>query len=68
MGIATRFKPPNYIMYLVIHCNGIEQEDEFIVPKVCRKPKMFTEAENDLQKYFIIRQECGFGLTESSCL
>jgi hypothetical protein len=32
------------------------------VPKLGRKPEMGIEVGNDLEKYLILSQECGFGL------
>lgn len=45
-------------------------KDELKVPKLGRKPEMGVEAENDLERYLILRQEFGFGLTrtELRCL
>jgi hypothetical protein len=40
------------------------KKNEFTVPKLGRKPEMGIEAENDLKKYLLLRQECGFGLTK----
>jgi hypothetical protein len=39
------------------------KKDEFTIPNLGRKPEMGIEAENELEKYFILRQEYGFGLT-----
>jgi hypothetical protein len=39
------------------------KKDEFTIPKLGRKPEMGIEAENELERYLILRQECGFGLT-----
>jgi hypothetical protein len=39
------------------------KKDEFTIPKLGRKPEMGTEAENELERYLILRQKCGFGLT-----
>jgi hypothetical protein len=36
---------------------------KFTVPKLGRKPEMGIDAENCLEKYFILCQKCGFGLT-----
>jgi hypothetical protein len=39
------------------------KKDEFTIPKLGRKSEMGIEAENELERYLILRQECGFGLT-----
>jgi hypothetical protein len=39
------------------------KKDEFTIPKLGRKPEMGIEVDIELERYLIIRQECGFGLT-----
>jgi hypothetical protein len=36
------------------------KKDEFTIPKLGRKPEMGIEAENELERYLILHQECGF--------
>jgi hypothetical protein len=38
------------------------KKDEFAISKLGRETEMGIEAENELERYLILCQECGFGL------
>ena len=41
------------------------QKEDFTVPKLGRKTELGIEAEEELERYLILRQECGFVLTRA---
>jgi hypothetical protein len=60
MGTATWCNPPKRIRQTL---QRYLKKYEFTIPKLGRKTEIGIEAENELERYLILRQECGFVLT-----